>query len=301
MQPRTLSDGGSVAGAADVPDAPGAPLPPPGRRGFALVFSLLLLAALSAAAIAVLARARGDVEDAQHALSAARARHAAEGAVARARATLAAHREAGRPLPPTGITWSWTVAGLPVVVAVEPESAKLDINTGAITLLPLALDGVGEPPALAGDIATAAERLRADGSVAASLVTLLPPCARLGGAEAALSRRLTVATRARGLAPLAIPDERLAAIPGIATDDLDRIRAFAAAGRSPLDDNRLSHLAPLINDAAPLATLRVRVGLPGTDDAEIELAALVQQEIGWPTARVISTSMRPVLVGTACS
>lgn len=300
MQPRTLSDGGSAVATADVPDTAPAPLPPPGRRGFALVFALLLLAALSAAAIAVLARARDVDEDAQHALSTARARHAAEGAVARARATLAAHREAGRPLPLTDITWSWTVAGLPVVVDVEPESAKVDVNTGAITLLPLVVDGAGAPPAVAGGIATAAERLRADGSVAASLATLLPPCARLGSAEADLSRRLTVATRARGLAPSAISDQRLAALPGIAAADLDLIRALAAAGRSPLDDNRLAHLAPLINDAAPLATLRARVGVPGTQAAEIELAALVQQEIGRPTARVIAAAMRPVVDGTAC-
>ncbi len=299
MQPRVLIDRGSVAGADPRASLP-APLPPSGRRGFALVFALVLLAALSAAAIAVLARARGDDGDAQDALSAARARHAAEGAIALARATLAAHREAGRPLPPTGMTWSWTVAGLPVVVDLEPESGKLDVNAGAITLLPLALDGADVPSGLGGEIETAAERVRADGSVAASLATLLPPCARLGSSEAALSRRLTVATRARGLAPSAIPDERLAALPGIATADLDLIHALAAAGRSPLDDNRLTHLAPLISDAAPLATLRVRVGVPDTDAAEIELAALVQQEIGRPTARVIAAAMRPVVDGTAC-
>lgn len=300
MQPRWLGNGDSVAATEDSSDAPTARLPPPGRRGFALVFALVLLAALSAAAIAVLARARGDDEDAQHALSAARARHAAEGAVARARATLAAHREAGRPLPPTGLTWSWMVAGLHVVVEVEPESGKLDVNTGAIALLPLALEGADVPSSLAGDIANATEGMRAEGSVAASLATLLPPCARLGSTEPALSRRLTVATRARGLAPSAIPDERLAALPGIAAADLDRIRALAAAGRSPLDDNRLSHLAPLLNDAAPLATLRVQVGVPGTAAAELELAALVQHEIGRPTARVIAATLGQVADGTAC-
>lgn len=299
MQRRAHIDSGSKA-AADPRASPPAPLPPPGRRGFALVFALVLLAALSAAAIAVLARARGDDGDAQDALSAARARHAAEGAIALARATLAAHREAARPLPPTGMTWSWTVAGLPVVVDLERESGKLDVNAGAITLMPLALDGADVPSGLGGEIETAAERLRADGSVAASLATLLPPCARLGSTEAALSRRLTVATRARGLAPSTITDGRLAALPGIATADLDLIRALAAAGRSPLDDNRLIHLAPLISDAAPLATLRVRVRVPGTAAAEIELAALVQQEIGRPTARVIAAALSPVTVGTAC-
>jgi plasmid stabilization system protein ParE len=273
---------------------------PTGRQGFALVLALVLLAALSAAALTVLARSRSDDMAAHQALASARTRHAAEGAIARAIATLAAHRDAGRPLPPTGTTWSWTVAGIPVVVDVEPESSKLDVNTGAISLMPIALDGGGMPPGLVADVAEATEALRVEGRVAASLASVLPPCARIGDAEAALARRLTVATRARGLAPAALPDDRLAALPGITAADLDRIRALASAGRSPLDDNRLAHLIPLLADAAPLATIRARVTVPGSTDAALQATALVQHEIGRPTARVIAANIAKAAGGTAC-
>jgi hypothetical protein len=273
---------------------------PKGRRGFALLLALVLLAALSAAALAVLARSRGDDMAAHQVLASARARHATEGALARAVATLAAYRDASRPLPPTGVTWSWTVAGLPVVVDVEPESSKFDLNTGAIALLPLALDGAGVPSSLAADVAAATEALRANGRGAASLASVLPPCARIGDAEAALARRLTVATRASGLAPSALPDDRLAALPGITADDLDQVRALAAAGRSPLDDDRLAHLTPLFADAGPVATVRVRADVPGSSDAAVEGSALIQHEIGRPTARVIAAKITPVVAGTAC-
>lgn len=293
----------------DAPARPRSPFPPrpagrpvsSRRGGFALVFALVLLAALSAAAIAVLTRARGDDDDARRVLAAARARHAAEGAAARALATLATHRAAERPLPPTGTTWLWTVAGLPVTVALEPESGKLDLNAGPIALLPLALDGAGLPPHLHEEVVAAVERLRAEGGIAAGPATLLPPCARLGDAEALLARRLTVATRARGLAASALSDDRLAGMPGSAAADIDRLRALAAAGRSPFDDRGLAHLAPLLADAAPLATLRVRVAIPGTAGAELELAALVQHEIGRSTARVISMDTRRVVEGSACA
>ncbi|MBI3514400.1 MAG: general secretion pathway protein GspK [Proteobacteria bacterium] len=226
----------------------------PRERGAALIVVLWGVALIAAAIIAIGATSRSESLIGRNALENARARHAAEAGI-----QLALHRLLAYPRGThlfDGTPMSWQDGTATVVLAIQDEEGKIDLNAASFELIAGVLRGAGlgpdaalptacrivarrgyyDPQCLDGD--------RAPPAVEPGLLVAVEEARRLLGVSDVLYRRLaplvTVFSGSSAIDPRVAPRDVLLAVPTLSTGLVDSWigRRTLAEGLGELRDRR---------------------------------------------------------------
>jgi general secretion pathway protein K len=123
------------------------------QRGFALLIVLWTVGFLALLGTRIVAAGRSDTRLADNLKQEAVLRAAADGAVAQAMFSIVAARDPG--IQPNGMVREMRVGRTPVLVRIENESDRINLNTASATLLRALIIQVGGAPGLADRLAAA--------------------------------------------------------------------------------------------------------------------------------------------------
>jgi general secretion pathway protein K len=135
-----------------------------GQLGFALLIVLWTVGFLALLGTRIVATGRSDTHLADNLKQEAVLEAAADGAVANVMFLMAAARDPG--FAPDGVAREIRIGQTGILVRVENESDRVNLNTASVALLRALIIEVGETPAVANHIAAAIVDWRTDGTTA---------------------------------------------------------------------------------------------------------------------------------------
>ncbi|MGK9230390.1 hypothetical protein KXS07_01750 [Inquilinus limosus] len=253
------------------------------QRGFVLILVLVIVGAVATAALVLLERSRTGVGTAAAAVEVARARALADAGIARLVQALRTEDDpllkrmlaAAEPVP-------WRFAGTEIRLSFLRESGRADLNAGSMELIQTLLDGLPVSPDLRERALQRIEAARRQPAPLPSVLTLLPPCARLTPMARLFEDRFTVLTGSRGLSAAGLAEEGLRRLPGVTGVDVEALRGGWAAAADP----RLAHLQRFLADEEPVYRLRAEAATPR--GAHLVREAVILLSARAPAVRILS-------------
>lgn len=238
------------------------PSGPQGETGFTLLSVLLVTTMISALALGATVVARGHLRSTNVELQALQARTLADAGLTRIIASLETPEDRLlASLRTSPVRWSY--AGAELVLELESEAGKVDLNSGDGELVQSVLRAVIREKALADRTLQRWLEFRRSGREIETIDLLLSPQEMFSGIASDLERHLTTVSGARGIDPLAASDLVLRHVPGISEGDL---RLIARIRAGALDKSELVAIKrryqPLLDGERPLYRIRSTVNLP---------------------------------------
>lgn len=223
--------------------------------GFALVSVVMLAALIAALVIGILGSTRRIAYETDRAAAVVETHALGEAGLNR---IIAAYLNRGDPmrgpLRPDGRPVSWEFAGHELILSVQAESGKIDVNAGDRTHIEAVLSGLLAAPSAAGFLRRLDEA-RANHARVHSVASLLSPFERMMSTRDDLERHFTVMTEQRGIDPATAPILTLQALPHLSVEQ--RARLVAAREQADADAFELPPAArQMFSTERPIYTLR---------------------------------------------
>lgn len=250
------------------------------RSGFVLLSVLLVTSVISTLALGAAIIARSYLQSADIELRIISTRTLADAGLTR---IVAALEDVDDPLgdslrlSPT----PWPYAGTELLLEVESEAGKVDLNSGDGELVQAVMRAAIKDGPLANRILARWMEFRRRGREIETIDVLLDPRQQLASIATDLERYFTTLSGARGIDPVAASDVVLRHIPGIAEADLRRIEDIrqGKTGKGDLAAIKRRY-QPLLDGERPLYRIRSTVILPSKLTVRREALAARNDDAG---------------------
>lgn len=227
------------------------------EEGFALLSVLVLIAIVSSVAIAMLIHSRDDLREMTLIERVLKAKIHADNGIVRAIAALSDLTDPlhSALLVPGNIV-RWRDGTVEVLLLVEHESGKIDINHADIRLIRGAISHLGLAQDVASVLEQRIETFRRAESFIHDFRQILTPSQVLDQTGSRAERLFTMATGARGIVPSAMLAGNFVILPGLSAPELSELRARP---RGPAASGILARYRELTSPWRPAFTIRAQV------------------------------------------
>ncbi|WP_445504891.1 hypothetical protein [Microvirga sp. G4-2] len=250
------------------------------ENGFVLLSVLLVTSVISALALGAAVIARSYLRSADIEVRAISARALADAGLTRIVAALEDVDDqlgASLRVSPT----PWIYAGTELLLEVEFEAGKVDLNSGDGELVQSVMRAVVKDGLLANHVLERWMEFRRRGQEIETIDVLLDPRQRFASLAADLERHFTTISGARGFDPIVASDVVLHHVPGIAEADLRQIEDMrqGRTGKGDLPAIKRRY-QPLLDGERPLYRIRSTISLPNQLTVRREALAARNDDTG---------------------
>ena len=226
-------------------------------RGFALVAVLYVATIVAGIAVGLLALAQQAAQEGEAVTTQVENRAAAEAGLNR---IILAYARPGNSLREQlvgdGRPVAWDFAGKRVLLRVQAESGKLDLNAGNRDHIGALVQRLMPQPEAQARFLSGLDEARSQGQLIASVATLLSPIDRMTARRDFIEAHFTVLTGQRGFDPRTAPEAVIETAPGLPSEAKQQIIDGRATGQT-INPNGITFApAQMFVSEKPVYTLR---------------------------------------------
>ena len=228
-----------------------------GDRGFALIAVLLIATILAGISVGLMVLARQAAEESEDITANIENRAAGQGGLNR---MILAYAEPGDPfrerLVGDGRAVAWDFAGKNIILCVQAESGKVDLNAGNRDHIAALIRRLVAEQEVQGRFLARLDEARVRQQLITSVSALLPPFDRMTTRRDLIEAHFTTLTGQRGFDPRTAPQAVIETAPGLPDMAREEILSARAAGRM-LDPRNVAFApAQMFMAEKPVYTLR---------------------------------------------